>query len=167
MKTIRLLQYMVMVATVAAVGTLPTMATSEFGFDINVVLSKKAAARLSHDKETISTIVSFSGEPKSSAKKRVNEIGLISVSPQNQWIEVSGRGGAIHVSGDNIALKTLQLVEGEISVNVNVVSGRKTNSENVLSCDFIDGKLSVVKKKSPVSLHCALIEENKETVVLP
>lgn len=38
---------------------------------------------------------------------------------------------------------------------------------NVLSYDFIDGKLIVVKKKSPVSLHFALIEENKDTVVLP
>ena len=38
--------------------------------------------------------------------------------------------------------------------------------DNLLGCDFIDGPLSNVQKQ-PVTLHCALIEENYDTELKP
>ena len=47
-------------------------------------------------------------------------------------------------------------------LNVNVYSARRTNPDNILSCDFFDGKLSSAVRKTP-TLHCTLIEERTAT----
>ena len=63
-------------------------------------------------------------------------------------------------------MQTLKWVEGDVKVNLNVASARKSSSDNLLGCDFIDGPLSKVQKQ-PVTLHCALIEENYDTELKP
>jgi hypothetical protein len=108
----------------------------------------------------------FYGDPKPNAEKHANEIGQISVSPQEEWVEIPNAGGQAHISGTKVDLQTLKWVEGDVKVNVNVVSARKSSSDNLLRCDFIDGPLSKVQKQ-PVTLHCALIEENYDTELKP
>lgn len=53
-------------------------------------------------------------------------------------------------------------------VNVNVASARKSNQDNLLDCDFIDGAVAKVRKNAPITLHCYLIDEkHPETELKP
>src|SRR5690606_11786572 len=154
-----------MAASVLLACAIPATA-QDMGFDVTVTLSKKAAAKLKAEKEKIVVFASYYGEPKSSAEKHANEIGQISVSPEDEDVEIAGTGGRAHISGAKVDKKTLNWVEGDVSVNVNVASARKSGSDNLLACDFIDGPVSNVQK-APVTLHCALIEENYDTELKP
>jgi uncharacterized protein YecT (DUF1311 family) len=153
-------------AAAAPAAAAPAMAQGDMGFDFNVTLSKKAAAKLLAEKEGVAAFADYYGDPKPNAEKHANEIGQISVSPQEEWVEFPDAGGQAHISGTKVDLQTLKWVEGDVKVNVNVVSARKSSSDNLLRCDFIDGPLSKVQKQ-PVTLHCALIEENYDTELKP
>ncbi|QDH71512.1 hypothetical protein [Marilutibacter alkalisoli] len=53
-------------------------------------------------------------------------------------------------------------VAGDVMVDFNVLTARKSGPDNLISCDFIDGKLATVTP-APVALHCALIEVRYDT----
>ena len=133
-------------------------AQDEMGVDVNVTLSKKAAARLAAEKEGIVVFADYYGDPKRSAEKHANEIGQISLEQQDEEVEIPGTGGHAHISGAKVDTKRLDWLTGPAKVNVNVASARKSNPDNLLDCDFIDGALAEVRK-APVTLHCYLIEE--------
>lgn len=151
--------------TVSAAATQAT-APGDMGFDINVTLSKKAATKLAAEKEGIVALVDYYGDPKKSAEKHANEIGQISLEKQDEEVAIPGTGGRVHISGAKVDTKRLDWLAGAVSVNVNIASARKSSSDNILACDFIDGPLSKVQK-APVTLHCALIEENYDTELRP
>ena len=157
-----------MTATALLVAcSMPAMAQGEMGFDVNVTLSKKAAAKLAAEKEGIAAFASYYGDPKRNAEKHANEIGQISVSPEEEWVEIPGGGGHARISGAKVDRQTLKWVEGDVMVNVNVVSARKSNPDNLLDCDIIDGAVAEVRK-APVTLHCYLIdEEHPDTGIKP
>ncbi len=137
------------------------------GFDLSVTLSKKAAARLAAEKEEIAAFASYYGEPKPGAEKHADEIGQISVSTEDEWVEIPGTGGHAHISGAKVDKRTLKWVEGDVMVNVNVVSARKSNPDNILDCDIVDGAVAAVRK-SPITLHCYLSEEkHPDTKIKP
>lgn len=136
------------------------------GVDINVSLSKKAAAKLAADKEGIAAFASYYGDPSKKGQKHADEMGQIDLSPTDEWVEISGKGGPIHISGKLVDQKLLQWVDGPIKINVNVISGRKSSSNNILTCDLIDGPLSEAQK-APLAVHCGLITENPQTKTLP
>ncbi|UXN60566.1 hypothetical protein [Phyllobacterium zundukense] len=148
--------------TIAAImllaGSIPATAQDGMGFDVNVTLSPKAAARLAAEKEGIVVFADYYGDPKRSAAKRANEIGQIDLNQQDETVQIPGTGGHAHVSGAKVDTKRLDWLAGPAKVNVNVASARKTNPDNLLACDFIDGALADVMK-APVTLHCYLIEE--------
>lgn len=158
---------MMLAASVSLASSMPAVAQDDFGFDINVTLSKKAAAKLAAHKEGIAAFAAYSGAPKKSAQKYVDEMGQIDVSPQEELIQIPGQGGHGHLSGKFVDSTALEWVDGEVSVNVNVLSARKSFPDNILTCDLIDGTVSAVKKKSPIAVHCSLIEENRETKTFP
>jgi len=133
-------------------------AQDEMGVDVNVTLSKKAAARLAAEKEGIVVFADYYGDPKRSAEKHANEIGQISLEQQDEEVEIPGTGGHAHISGAKVDTKRLDWLTGPAKINVNVASARKSNPDNLLDCDFIDGALAEVRK-APVTLHCYLIEE--------
>ncbi|ESW79891.1 hypothetical protein [Mesorhizobium sp. M0159] len=135
-------------------------------FDINVTLSKKAAAKLAAEKERIVVFASYYGDPKRSAEKRVNEIGQIDLTPQDEEVEIPGTAGHAHISGTKVDTKRLDWLAGPPEVNVNVASARKSSPDNLLSCDFIDGPLGDAQRKT-VTLHCGLIEEHVDTKLKP
>lgn len=150
----------------ASAAAMPATAQGDMGFDVNVTLSKKAAAKLAAEKERIVVFVDYYGDPKPSAEKHANEIGQISLEQQDEQVEVPGTGGHAHISGAKVDKKRLDWLAGPPSVNVNIASARKSSSDNLLACDFIDGPLSDVQK-APVTLHCALIEEDYDTELKP
>ncbi len=144
----------------------PATSQSDMGFDVNVTLSRKAAAKLASQKEGIVAFADYYGDPKRSAEKRANEIGQISLAPQDEEVAIPGIGGRARISGAKVDPKRLDWLAGPVKVNVNVASARKSSSDNLLGCDFIDGPLSQCQKE-PVALHCALIEENYDTKLRP
>jgi uncharacterized protein YecT (DUF1311 family) len=144
----------------------PATAQGDMGIDVNVTLSKKAAAKLAAAKEGIVVLADYYGDPKKSAETHANEIGQISLEQQGEKVEISGTGGHVHISGSKVDAKRLDWLSGPVRVNVNVASARKSGPDNLLSCDFIDGPLSNVQKQA-VTLHCALIEENYDTELKP
>ncbi|TKB89752.1 MAG: hypothetical protein E5W81_07400 [Mesorhizobium sp.] len=156
--------------TIAASALLACVASAttqgDMGFDVNVTLSKKAAARLAAKKEGIVVLASYYGDPKRSAGKHANEVGQIDLTPQDEEVEIAGTAGHAHISGTKVDTKRLDWLAGPPEVNVNVASARKSSPDNLLSCDFIDGPLSDVQRK-PVTLHCGLIEENVDTKLRP
>jgi len=156
--------------TIAALAllacTVPATARDNMGFDVNVTLSPKAAAKLAAKKESIVILASYYGAPKRSAEKHANEIGRIDLEQQDEQVAIPGTGGHARISGAKVDANRLDWLASPVSVNVNIASARKSSSDNLLSCDFIDGPLSKVKK-APVTLHCALIEENYDTKLKP
>lgn len=50
-----------------------------------------------------------------------------------------------------------QLASKDYKVNVNVFSGRRSSQDNLLACDFFDGKIS--KIQPDITLKCGLIGE--------
>jgi hypothetical protein len=147
--------------------TVPATAQGDMGFDVDVTLSKKAAAKLVAEKEGIVVFASYYGDPKRNAEKHANEIGQIDLTPQDEEVTIPGTGGNAHVSGARVDVKRLDWLAGPAKVNVNVASARKSSPDNLLACDFIDGALADVRK-APVTLHCYLIEEkHPETELKP
>ncbi|MBO1042293.1 hypothetical protein [Brucella pituitosa] len=147
-------------------NTAAVAAGPDMGFDVTISLSDKAAAKLAVDHETIIAFASYYGDPKKSAAKHVNEIGLISLSPSDEIVESTASGGRVHISGDKVEVKRIDWVNGPVKVNLNIASGRRAGPDNILSCDFVDGALSQVRKR-PITLHCSLISENVETKLFP
>ncbi|WP_159589738.1 hypothetical protein [Chelativorans xinjiangense] len=138
--------------------SLPAMAQGDMGFDLEVTLSEKAAAKLAAEKEGIVAFASYYGDPKRGAEKHADEIGQIDLTQQDEEVEISGSGGRAHISGAKVDTKRLDWLAGPAKVNVNIASARKSSSDNLLDCDFIDGALADVRK-APITLHCYLIEE--------
>ncbi|WFP78431.1 hypothetical protein [Mesorhizobium sp. WSM4906] len=157
---------MTIAVSVLMAGSMPATAQSDMGFDVDITLSKNAAAKLAAKKEGIIVFASYYGDPKRNAKKHVNEVGQISLGRQDEQVEVPGTGGHAQISGAKIDRKRLDWLAGPVKVNVNVASARRSSSDNLLACDFIDGPLSDVQK-GPVTLHCALIEEHYDTELKP
>lgn len=160
------IQFAGLLFAVMGLNTAAMAAGPDMGFDVTIALSDKAAAKLAADHETIIAFASYYGDPKKSAANHVNEIGLISLSPSDETVEIVGRGQKVHISGDRVQVKRIDWVNGPVKVNLNVASGRKSGPDNILSCDFIDGALSQVRKR-PITLHCSLISENVETKLFP
>ena len=71
--------------------------------------------------------------------------------------------GTVKITGEKVNADRLQWTEGDVMVNVNVYSARLSSDDNLINCDFIDGPLPAVS--APVTLHCALIEEDIETML--
>ncbi|MGH8182995.1 MAG: hypothetical protein ACREPH_04975 [Rhodanobacteraceae bacterium] len=65
-----------------------------------------------------------------------------------------------------IVANRLAMLDGPVMVNLNVASARKSSEDNLLACDFIEGKLTDVQK-APVALHCGLISGHPQTTMKP
>ncbi len=125
-------------------------------FYVNVTLTEKARRRLEESKETIIVSASVYGEPKKNSPVKVNDVGLVDLV-NNRQIELPGAG---RVQFNNLvisATKLDQLVSKDYTVNINVFSGRRSSQDNLLACDFFDGKIS--KIQPGITLKCGLIGE--------
>ena len=156
-----------MTAAVSLLLLLPALAYSQqdpqpivFAFDVQITLSYRAAARLKMRHESIVVSADYSGEPKKDAMGHANEVGMINLGVEN--VEVVGAEGRVRVTGTKIDIKRLDWIKGPVMLNVNLFSGRHASEDNILACDFFDGKLSSAVRKTP-ELHCSLIEEQEKT----
>ena len=152
-----------MAATAAAQAGTP----DPYGFDVDIVLTPKAAAALATRQEGLFLFASYAGAPRKSAEKYVDAIGQIDLVGHDAQMTIPGRSGTIHFKGPAITASRLALIDGPVMVNLNVASARKSSPDNLLACDFIDGKLADVRKTAPITLHCGLIDEHPNTVVKP
>ena len=141
----------------------PIHAQAPLGFDVDIVLSPRAADRLRATKEGITVNASYSGDPKPGAEKQANEIGRISLGVER--IMLAGQAGRVHVSGEKVAVDRLAWIQG--NVNVNVYSSRRRSEDNILSCDFIDAEVAKVVAAQPITLRCALITEHVSSALKP
>ncbi|CAN7575049.1 hypothetical protein LJR244_004400 [Brucella pseudogrignonensis] len=80
-------------------NTAAVVAGPDMGFDVTISLSDNAAAKLGANHETIIAFASYYGEPKKSAAKHVNEVGLISLSQRDEIVESTFTGRRVHISG--------------------------------------------------------------------
>lgn len=153
----------------AAVLVLFTTTTGEarenFGFDLNIVLSPKAQQQLARERESLAVMVDYYGDPTPRAQSHADEVGRINLSGSYTVLLPIGATRA-HVSGSRVKSQRLGWIDGPVMVNVNVISGRRSNPDNLLSCDVIDGPLSRIQL-APTTLRCGLITENPETAVRP
>lgn len=124
-------------------------------FAVNVTLTEAARQRLASPKETIIVSVSVSGEPQKNSSIKVNETGLVDLV--NQQVELS-KAGRAQFNSLFVPVSTVnQLASKDYKVNVNVFSGRRSSQDNLLACDFFDGKIS--KIQPGIMLKCGLIGE--------
>ncbi|MBE2241905.1 MAG: hypothetical protein IAE86_04060 [Burkholderiaceae bacterium] len=151
-------------ASGAVAGSAP-LTLEPFGFTLRITLSDKAAQRLRKTDEGITVDARYYGDPTPGAARHADEVGQIDLGTERVFLP--GRAGTAHVSGSKLRADRLDWTEGDVKVNVNVYSSRRSSSDNLLACDFIDGPVAQVVRAQPVALHCALIEENAETRVRP
>ena len=135
-------------------------AENRFAFSVHISLSSKAAAKLAATSEAMIVSASYSGNPIPAAEKEANEIGQIDLGIEN--VEASGKSGSVYVTGTKVNRDHLRWLKGPVLMNVNVYSARRSGPDNILACDFFDGKLEDAVRK-PLSLHCSLITENAKT----
>lgn len=135
-----------------------------FSFDLTITLSSKAENKLKSVNEGITVLASYYGSPHKGAERHANEMGMIDLGTET--IELGGHAGSAHIKGNSVSSERLKWIQQPVNVNVNLFSSRKSSDDNILSCDLIDGPVNTVAK-SPVTIHCALIEENTETKLKP
>ena len=158
MKNMRL-NGVAMAALLCGTGA-PVLAEGEKGFDVNIVLTEKAAATLQARSESMILLVDYYGWPRKSAEKHADEIGQIGFGPTRR-IGVSGKAGRYHVPGEALDPKRLAWLDGPVLVNVNIASARLSGPDNLLSCEIIDMPLSQAARTAN-TLHCGLIEGDPE-----
>ena len=134
-------------------------ASEPYAFQVRVSLSEKAAATLQHRNEGIVISASYSGKPRPSAKQHADQIGQIALGNQN--VEIPGKPATVIVNGSSLKRGRLSWVHGPVMLNVNVYSARRSGPNNILACDFFDGRLRSAFRQ-PVQIHCSLIEEKAE-----
>lgn len=154
-------------ATVCAAATPARPAAADnYGFDIDIALSKQAAATLATRHEQLFLFAAYYGDPNRQSGKYADEAGHIDLTTQSVTMTVPGRSGPVHFRGPQISARRLAMLGGPVMVNLNIASARKSSADNLLACDFIDGKLADVRK-APITLHCGLIDERPATSMKP
>ena len=127
-------------AFVLSISAEPVRTPSEpYAFQVSVSLSEKAAATLQHLDEGIVISASYSGKPRSSAKQHADQVGQIALGNQN--VEIPGKPATIIVNGSSLKRGRLSWVRGPVLLNVNAYSARRSGPNNILACDFFDGRL--------------------------
>jgi hypothetical protein len=116
-------------------------------FEIEVVLSPKAKAKIEEDNETIIVMAYFSGEPIDSLpEKYKNPDGgefLLSSYP----VELKEPGIA-KFENVKFPLELYKLLKNkDIQLLINVFSGRKSSPDNLLDCEILQDSMSNIKGK--------------------
>lgn len=140
-------------------GAVPTK-SEPYAVQVRITLSDKAAATLKRLNEGIVISASYAGNPKPSAKRHADEIGQIPLGIQN--VEIPGRPATVIVSGSHVRRGRIAWIRGPVLLNVNAYSARHSGPDNILSCDFFDGRLRDASHRT-LPIHCSLIEEKAET----
>jgi hypothetical protein len=135
-------------------------ASEPYAFQVRISLSDKALATLKRLNDGIVISASYSGDPRPSAKRHADQIGRIPLGVQN--VEIPGRPATVIVSGSHVKRGRVAWIYGPVLLNVNAYSARRSGPDNILNCDFFDGRLRDATHRT-VPIRCSLIEEQAET----
>jgi hypothetical protein len=121
---------------------------------IDLIFSDKALAELQKRGEGIVVSAYFSGDPAPGATLIDPEMGTVFLMTEELTLH-AGPGQV--VLGTSLAAAPLnQVIEPKL--NVNVFSGRWTDDNNLLDCNFLDDTVAVLAAK-PQTIGCKLIGE--------
>lgn len=112
-------------------------------FSIEVSLSQKANEKLSSSKETIIVAAWFSGLPKDTTSKEYAESGEMFLASARVELSNSRIASFEGIKFSRAAYDSL--ADKNISVLINVFSGRRTTQDNLLDCNILSKKMSAVR----------------------
>lgn len=118
-------------------------------FEIQIQLTKFADKKLLKYKETIIVKAFYSGIPIDKTNKDFLNYGELLIGITE--IELTGneriaRFNKMHISRE----KFKEIENGEISVLINVFSGRKSSLYNILDCDILQSSINSLKGKKHI-----------------
>ncbi len=116
-------------------------------FEIELKLSEKAEEKLLADKETVIVQALFFGIPKDTTlqSEEYQELGRLTIG--SKTIELKKERIA-RFYNCKISKKTLKsLSDKNFEVNINVFTGRKSSSYNLIDCEFLQEGIDSVKNK--------------------
>jgi hypothetical protein len=125
-------------------------------FTVNVRLSKGAAARLEGAGETVVVVAYFFGFPIPSARELGGEMGELHVGHDER--EMKGAGIAEFKGSEYDSSRLAVLEKGEVKVLINVVSGRRSDKNNLLDCDVFEDSVARAAREG-IPILCKLIGE--------
>ena len=128
-------------------------------FEIQLNLSEKAERTLKEKNESIIIYVDFIGEPE----KRIvqtkeyefyDENGDLTIGTKKVEFESES---IIKFENCKVSKKSLNLLKNKTyKVRVNVVSGRKSSKDNLITCDYLQENINKIKNKR-ITLNGKLI----------
>lgn len=127
-------------------------------FEIEVSLSPNAEKKLKSINETVIVSAMFSGVPKDTTSEEYLIWGQIGISEYR--VELTDQRMArfekvrFHSSWLN------KLADKDIYILINVFSGRRSTENNLLDCEFLQDKMSVIKGKK-FTIKGKLIDEDQ------
>jgi hypothetical protein len=125
-------------------------------FYVTVTLTDPARQRLESADEAIVIVATLLGEASADATLALDESGRVDLLSSQH--ELTGSGRTTQFNDLEIASSTVdQLASRDYTVNINAGSGRRSSDDNVLACDFFEGKMSNLQPG--VTLQCGLIGE--------
>ena len=127
-----------------------------YAFDVDVALSDAAAKVLADGSETVIVSAAYFGDGKAGLDPAIlNEVGQVDIGAAQ--VELPGAGRA-RLDGSAVRRERLAFIAGDLQVNVNVFSGRRSSDDNLLDCGFFQDSVAVAAAE-PVVLSCRLIAE--------
>jgi len=112
-------------------------------FKIEISLSGQANEKLNRSKETIIVAAWFSGVPKDTTSKEYAESGEMFLASAKVELSNSRVASFEGIRFSKAAYDSL--ADKNISVLINVFSGRRTTQDNLLDCNILSEKMSAVK----------------------
>lgn len=125
--------------------------------EIQLEISEKAAEKLKKDRETVIVDATFYGQPTDkTVLKEDDGMGLILAAKQYELAEDKR---SVQLEGLKMAKSMYdQLADKDVELLINVFSGRRSTTDNLLDCGILQDKMSALKDKQ-FTLKCKLIEE--------
>ena len=125
-------------------------------FEIEVSLSPKAEKKLKEEKETIIVAAFFTGEPKDTTTREYKDNGEIFVTSRKIELAELRKAKFEGIKFSKGLYDSLS--SKDISLLINVFSGRRSTDNNLLSCGIIEQQMSKLKGTS-YTIKGRLIEE--------
>lgn len=131
-------------------------AASPAAFTIDVSLSPQATARLANG-EGIVVNTMIAGPATAARQGDADEMGEIDLGTEQ--VTADGRPGPIQITGASFQPDRLSWIEGSPMVTVNIYTARRTDPDNLITCDpFISGPLAEIAGRVH-RVQCRLISE--------
>lgn len=143
----------------------PAAASSGNAVTVEIALSPAARARLASSKESLIVSADYFGYPSADAvARRVPGSGNPWLTVHRAQVELEGvqLDGMPTARLPNVDFDAKQLAWTDApaapQVNINVWSGRRSSSDNLLDCTMFQGALAIASR-APIRLSCGLIGE--------